>query len=302
MSVRRGRYRDRSMSACPPDTTAATDAAANVSSPLVPDAGVGAQADAERPGALRRTGRAVRAPFRRHPWMFEVLLFALGLVIYQVSRALVIGDGADALRHAADIVSWERSTGLFVETGIQEFVLTHLSLTKALNLFYLYGHYTITPLFFIWLYRYRRRWYPMIRNAFFAANGIALVVFMIFPVAPPRYLASDGFIDTLRSVSDIDLHAGRLAGWFNPYAAVPSMHFGYALMIGLVAFFLIKHWPLRLAVLAYPVIVFLTITGTANHYVVDSMAGSLVIGTGFLAVAGWMWARPRLQLARQSSR
>jgi PAP2 superfamily protein len=249
---------------------------------------------------VRRIVAHVRAPFRRHPWMFEVLLFALGLLIYQVSRALVIGNGTDALHNAADIVAWERSTGLFVETSIQEFVLTHLSLTKALNLFYLYGHYTITPLFFIWLYRYRRRWYPLIRNAFFAANGIALIVFMVFPVAPPRYLSRDGFIDTLRSISDIDLHGGTLAGWFNPYAAVPSMHFGYALMIGLVAFFLIRSWPLRLAALLYPAAVFLTITGTANHYIIDSMAGSVAIGTGFLMVAAWTWARPRLATARRS--
>jgi hypothetical protein len=241
-----------------------------------------------------RFAARVQKPFSKRPWTFEVALFAVGVLVYQLSRALVIGDAPAAFKNAASIVSWERSTGLFVETSIQEFVLTHLSLTKALNLFYLYGHYTITPLFFIWLYRRRRKWYPFVRNAFFTANGIALAMFMIFPVAPPRYLSSQGFIDTLRSISDIDLHAGALAGWFNPYAAVPSMHFGYALMIGLVAFFLFRNWPLRLVGLAYPALVFFTITGTANHYVIDALAGSAVIATAFLTVRTWMWARPRL--------
>ena len=236
----------------------------------------------------------LRRPFARRPWMFEVALFALALLVYQLSRALVVGDSSLAFRNAAEIVSWERRTGLFVETSIQQFVLTHLSLTKALNLFYLYGHYTITPLFFIWLYRRRRAWYPFVRNAFLTANAIALVTFMVFPVAPPRYLTSDGFIDTLRSISDIDLHAGALSGWFNPYAAVPSMHFGYALMIGVAAFLLLRWWPVRLVALVYPALVFLTITGTANHYVVDAFAGSLAIATGFLTVRAWMWARPRL--------
>jgi PAP2 superfamily len=244
-----------------------------------------------------RWGRFVsrlRKPFAKYPWTFEVALFAVGILVYQVSRALVLGDAPAAFENAFAILNFERSTGLSVETSIQEFALTHVSLAKALNLFYVYGHYTITPIFFIWLYRKRQRWYPFVRNAFFTANAIALTVFMIFPVAPPRYLSSQGFIDTLRSVSDIDLHTGALAGLLNPYAAVPSMHFGYALMIGAVAFVLFRSWPLRILSLVYPAVVFFAITGTANHYVLDAVAGSLVIASAFLLVRGWDWARPRL--------
>ena len=71
-----------------------------------------------------------------------------------------------------------------------------------------------------------------------------------------------------------------MSGWFNPHAAVPSMHFGYALMIGAVGFVLLRSWPLRLIALAYPAVVFITITGTANHYVLDSVAGGIVIAHG----------------------
>ena len=91
-------------------------------------------------------------------------------------------------------------------------------------------------------------------------------------------------MDTLHSVSDIDLHGGVFSGWFNPHAAVPSMHFGYALMIGMVGMVLLRSWPLRLIALAYPVLVFLTITGTANHYVLDSLAGGVVVALGFAGV------------------
>lgn len=244
--------------------------------------------------AFSRFAARLRKPFARRPWAFEIALFAVGVLVYQLSRALVIGDAPAAFENALSILNWERSTGLSVETSIQEFALTHLSVTKALNLFYVYGHYTITPIFFIWLYRKRRRCYPFVRNAFFTANGIALAMFMFFPVAPPRYLSSQGFIDTLRSISDIDLHTGTLAGWFNPYAAVPSMHFGYALMVGFVTFFLFRGWPLRLVGLLYPAVVFFAITGTANHYVLDAFAGSVVVATAFLIVHGWSWARPRL--------
>jgi hypothetical protein len=140
-----------------------------------------------------------------------------------------------------------------------------------------------------------------VRNAFLAANALALVVFMVYPVAPPRLAgASDGFVDTLNKVSNVDLHGGVFAGWFNPHAAVPSMHFGYAIMIGVVGMLLLRSWPLRLLALAYPVVVFITITGTANHYVVDSVAGGAVVALGFLGAWAWMSARGNMGVPARS--
>jgi PAP2 superfamily len=233
--------------------------------------------------AWARGGAVVQRPFAKHPWTFEVVLFALALVVYQASRALVIGKPSTAFENAYGIIDWEKSSGLFVETSIQEWVLNHIQLAEVLNYFYMYAHWTITPLFFIWLYRRRHSVYPFVRNAFLAANGVALIVFMLYPVAPPR-LVGEGFVDTLNKVSDIDLHGGVFSGWFNPHAAVPSMHFGYALMIGMVGLVLLRSWPLRLIAIAYPVVVFIAITGTANHYVLDAVAGGLVIAIGFIAV------------------
>jgi PAP2 superfamily len=259
--------------------------------------------DARSPGAAAfeavasawtRAGAIVQRPFAKRPWTFEVALFALALIVYQASRALVIGEPSTAFENASGIIDWEKSSGLFVETSIQEWVLNHVQLAEILNYFYLYAHWTITPLFFIWLYRRRRSVYPYVRNAFLAANGIALVVFMLYPVAPPR-LVGEGFVDTLNKVSDVDLHGGVFSGWFNPHAAVPSMHFGYALMIGVVGLLLLRSWPLRLIALAYPVLVFITITGTANHYVIDAVAGGLVVALGFIGVWALMAAHGRLR-------
>lgn len=226
-------------------------------------------------------------PFARSPWIGEVAVFALALAVYQASRALVIGSPATAFDNAHHLIGFEKGTGLFVETAIQARMLHHVRLVETLNLFYLSAHWIVTPLFFVWLYRSRREIYPAVRNAFLVANGIALVAFMLFPVAPPRLAgARDGFVDTLRQVSDVDLHGGVLSGWFNPYAAVPSMHFGYAALVGVVGFAVLRSWPLRALALAYPVVVFLTIVGTANHYVVDAIAGGLVMAIGGAAVLG----------------
>ena len=236
---------------------------------------------------------ALSHPLRlRSEWMREVGVFALALVVYQASRAVVIGSPSTAFDNATSLIHFEKGSGLFVEGSIQGWVMEHVQLVELLNLFYLTAHWVVTPLFFVWLYRRRRDVYPLVRNAFLVANGVAIVVFMLFPVAPPRLAAGrEGLVDTLHTVSDVDLHGGMLSGWFNPYAAVPSMHFGYAALIGVVAVVLVRSWPLRLLALAYPAVVFLTIVGTANHYVVDALAGGLTMGLGAVAVVGWRTLR-----------
>lgn len=233
-----------------------------------------------------------------HPGLGEIAIFLGALVVYQLSRALVIGDPSQALDNTMRIVRLEQASGLFVELSVQHWVVSSLRLTEILNLFYMYAHWIVTTVFFVWLYHRRSRMYPYIRNAFLAANAVALTVYMVFPVAPPRSLSADGFIDTLSGVSDIDLHGGALSGWFNPNAAVPSMHFGYAFMIGLVAFSLTKNWPLRLLALSYPALVALTILGTGNHFVIDCLAGGAVMGLGFLLVQAWNAVTPQPRAVR----
>ena len=93
-------------------------------------------------------------------------------------------------------------------------MLNHIQLAEALNYFYMYAHWTITPLFFIWLYRGAQRVYPYVRNAFFAANGIALIVFMVYPVAPPRLVgaATASWTRWTRSATSTSTEASCPAG------------------------------------------------------------------------------------------
>ena len=130
------------------------------------------------PPELRQPG-GVRGTVRRHPWMREWLIFLVALLAYEGSRALVIGNAAQAVTNATGIINWEKSSGLFVELSIQQILLNHLDITKALNEFYMLAHWIVTPLFFVWLYRSRRTLYPYIRNAFLAANGIALIIYCL---------------------------------------------------------------------------------------------------------------------------
>ena len=246
--------------------------------------------------ATRRQSDTPRSRTRR--WPLEVMLFAGALLVYQLSRAFVIGDASDAVRNAWEIIDIEKASGIFFEASVQNWMLDNLHLAQFLNHFYVWAHLPVTAAFFVWLYRARREQYPFVRNAFFVANGMALAVFVVFPVAPPRLMTSEGFIDTLSIISGIDLHAGSLSGWFNPFAAVPSMHFGYALMIGVVMAVLARHWAVRIAVLTYPVLVFIAIVGTANHYVLDALAGGAVMIAAFATTE---LARTWLSRRRRSS-
>ena len=233
----------------------------------------------------------VRELFRRHPGAREVLIFLGALVAYQASRAFVVGDPLLAQENANAIVAFERANGLFFEGTIQRWTVEHLGLASVMNYLYMSAHWVVTTAFFVWLYMRRREVYPLVRNAFLVANGIALVIYMTFPVAPPRLFEGDGLIGTLSTVSDIDLQSGAFSGLFNPYAAVPSMHFGYAMMIGVVGLVLLRSWHLRLVALTYPAIVFLMIVGTANHYVLDAIIGGAVLVAGFAIVWAVVLAR-----------
>lgn len=248
-------------------------------------------ADNTRPVDTPRRGPV--GAFRARRWTVEVLLFAIALVAYQLSRMIVMGDARDAARNAWEIIGFEKAYGIFFESDVQRWALDNLHVTQFLNHFYVWAHLPVTAVFFIWLYRRHKDVYPFVRNAFFVANAAALAVFVVFPVAPPRLMTGEGFVDTLSIISGIDLHAGNLSGWFNPFAAVPSMHFAYALMIGVVAAILIRPWPLRLLVLTYPMLVFVTIVGTANHYVFDAIAGGAVMCAAFAATAVWRRWRER---------
>jgi hypothetical protein len=221
------------------------------------------------------------------PGLREVAVFALALLAYQATRALSIGNAQDAFAHSWNVIELEKAAGIFVEPAIQVWALGHTGLVEALNTAYLVLHLPVTIAFFVWLYRRRPSAYPLVRSMFITANAIAAFVFVVFPAAPPRLLQGAGLVDTLQTVSDVDLHGGRLSGWFNPYAAVPSMHFGYALVIGVTIAVVVRRPIWRAVGLAYPAFVLFMIVATGNHFLLDAAAGAAVVGLAVGATAAW---------------
>jgi PAP2 superfamily len=120
-----------------------------------------------------------------------------------------------------------------------------------------------------------------VRNVLIAATGIALVFYVVFPVAPPR-LAGLGFVDTVTHSAKVNLSSDLLGSLYNPFAAVPSLHFGYALLVGVTLATVARRRVVRILGWAYPAVMLLVIVATGNHFFFDAAAGAAAIGAGYV--------------------
>jgi membrane-associated phospholipid phosphatase len=201
--------------------------------------------------------------------------------LYELARGLVAGNTSEAEAHARRLVALERSLHLFLEANVQHAARALPGLTSLLGIAYLTLHLAVTTAVLLWLHQRRPAAFAFVRTTLLLASGVALVGYLVYPTAPPR-LAGIGIADTV-STSHVNLNRGLVSSLYNPYAAVPSMHIGYALI---VAATLLRHGRRRLVRALgalYPLAVLLTIVATGNHFFFDAAAGGLVAG---LAAAG----------------
>jgi hypothetical protein len=203
--------------------------------------------------------------------------------IYELARGLVVGNAAEADRHAHRLVALERSLHLFLEANVQHAAHAFPGLPSLLGIAYLTLHLAVTAGVLLWLHRRRPSAFPFVRTTLLLASGIALVGFLAYPTAPPR-LAGIGIADTV-SNGHVDLNSGLVSSLYNPYAAVPSMHIGYALIVAVSLLRLGRRPVVRALGALYPSAVLLIVVATGNHFFVDAAAGALVAGLAAAAAA-----------------
>jgi hypothetical protein len=222
---------------------------------------------------------------RRHNLAAEAGVVIGLYALYELSRGLVANDPSVAEHHARMVVSLERSLHVFVEGRVQNAADALPGLIGALGFFYLTLHLAVTGACLIWLHRRRPDVFPFVRSTLLLASGLALVGYLAFPTAPPR-LAAIGITDTI-SKGDVSLNHGLVSSLYNPFAAVPSMHFGYAIVVGVTLVRYGGHAVLRAFGALYPALVLLVIVATGNHFLFDAAAGAAVaaIAAGVCAVA-----------------
>ncbi len=233
--------------------------------------------------AAATTGRLRGWLSVRHSLGLEAALVVTLYGVYELARGLVVVNTREADRHADQLVALERSLHLFVEGRVQHAADAVPGLAGLLGVSYLTLHLAVTAVVLLWLHRRRPTAFPFVRTTLLVASALALVGFLAYPTAPPR-LAGIGIADTVSS-GHVNLNHGLVSSLYNPYAAVPSMHVGYALI---VATSLLRYGRRRLVrslAAVYPAFVLLVVVATGNHFFLDAAAGALVAALAFAAAS-----------------
>jgi len=200
---------------------------------------------------------------------------------YEVIRGTREASLPVALRHTADVVDIERALHVFHERAVQDWSHAVPYLPAVLGLAYMTLHFGATTLAVRWVYRERREAFPLVRTTLIVSTALALVGYMVFPAAPPR-LAGMGFSDTVTKHTGLNLSSDLLGSFYNPLAAVPSLHFGYALIVGVALAVLARRRWVRVLGAAYPAFMLFDIVATGNHFLFDAATGALVVAIGWV--------------------
>jgi hypothetical protein len=229
------------------------------------------------------------APRTRLRWWTELPLILLVYACYSAGRLVVRGDVSHAIDHGLTILRIEKVLRLNAEHPLNRLFTREPWLGIPADFWYASLHYVVTPAVLVWLFRSRAVHYRMARTWLMTSTFIGLIGFSLLPTCPPRLLDAEyGFVDTMAQYSSYGWWGGEasaprgLGGMTNQYAAMPSLHVGWALWCGVMLW---RHGGTRTAKIAgvvYPLVTTIVVMGTANHYFLDAVAGAAVMGAGLL--------------------
>lgn len=252
----------------------------------------------------------VVAPSRVYTWwtgrygarmLFEIAICGGLLMIYRAIRMVNKTDLRDAFSNAHEVVRLERSLGMPFEDNIQRFLIEHELIVKGLNWYYILFHFPIAIALLLWLYLWHGDRYRGFRNLMAYVTFSALLIHLVYPLAPPRMMA--GFVDTMEAFGPNIYPPNALKGAANQIAAMPSLHFGWA-MIEAIAVISVARTAWRWLILLHPALMTLAIIGTANHWWIDAAAAAVLILGGiavwraasvWIGDRHWSWTKFRFE-------
>ena len=233
----------------------------------------------ERRPLSRRSGPGLHWP--RLTWYQELLTVILGDVVYEVIRASAPQKAAEAFHNAALLTAMEPDVVRRFEGWLRDLTNTHAALNQLFGWYYASLHLSVTVGVLVWLWWRRPEHYARARTALFALTFGGLLIFWVFPVAPPRLVTPEA-INALGTpaISALD-GTGGLAGavgtLVNPYAAFPSLHVAWSAWCAWAVWAHLRGRRARWDAWAYPLATSLVVIGTSNHYVIDVVAGLLLV-------------------------
>jgi hypothetical protein len=231
----------------------------------------------------------------------ELALVVGLLLLYKYGRTLVRGEGTTAVAHAHELMRLERDIGIYTEERLQDaFLRASRTVEWMLNAYYLYAHVFVTAAAFLWLYARHATTYRRFRNVMVAMTVAGLALHVLYPLAPPRMFPDLGFVDLGRTVGPSSYgHGSPYQGFANQFAAMPSLHFGWAVAVAWGAILASSSRARWLAV-AHPLLTLAAIVLTANHYWLDALV-ALLLFVGALRLDAW-WEARRVRRARPGAR
>jgi membrane-associated phospholipid phosphatase len=231
-----------------------------------------------------------------HGWkdvIRQISLFLGAYFVYQLVRAVVGGSGYKPFGDATKIIHLERVLHVFVEPSIQAWVSGRHWLMDIADWSYLNAHYIVTIGALLFIYLRRNDSFYFVRNMFLIAMAIALVGYALYPTAPPRLMPEWGFTDSISQFMGVaHLDYGPEKAFLNFYAAVPSMHVCFAIMVGWPVARLVSSRPAKLMWAVYPLFITWVVVATGNHYLSDAFLGAMTAGISAL-LAQRLLARAR---------
>jgi membrane-associated phospholipid phosphatase len=225
----------------------------------------------------------------------QVALFAVAYYGYRIVRGALDDPNATAVafQHGRDLIGIERSLNVFVEPAINTWAQGIGVVTAATSWIYLNAQFSVTIGALVFLYLRHNDSFYFIRNMFMVAMAIALVGYIVFPTAPPRFFPEWGFIDSVSEFTGVGHDSVAVNALFNPYAAVPSMHVAFSLMIGIPLARLCRWRIAKVFWACYPLLVTFVIVATANHFISDAVLGLLTAAAAAFAATQLAKVRPQ---------
>ncbi len=213
--------------------------------------------------------------------LWEIALCGGLMIGYREVRTFTKTDIRDAFDHAREVVQFEQWLGMPFEDDLQRFLLDNETIIKLLNHYYIWFHFPVAVLVLLWLYARHPSSYRPIRNLMTFVTLAALAIHLVFPLAPPRMMSE--FVDTMRTYGPSIYSVNALDGAANQIAAMPSLHFAWAMIESMAIISVFKSAARWLSVL-HPALMTVSIIVTANHWWIDAAVAAVIV---LLSVAVW---------------
>jgi hypothetical protein len=236
----------------------------------------------------------VRSPLPHGPLdvLRQLVLFCGAYWLYRLVRGMVEGRTVEAFNNAREVINIERGLGLFFEPSVNAWASANEAITDLASWMYVNSHFAITTGALAWIYLRRNERFYFVRNMFMVAMGLALIGYVALPTAPPRMFTGLGFHDSVAAFTGVDADGGSASVLFNPYAAIPSMHVAFSLMLGVTMARMTRRWWAQALWYAYSPLVAFVVIATANHWWIDGFLGAGVAAVSAVC-ARELFARAR---------